>query len=100
MLRSLVGSEMCIRDRYQRRVRASPADAYNMPEETHLTCPLVFITSEVDKRVPKKTTMRAIEEVRRRYPTVPVEHLELRHSTHSSMAVQDVEDRDLSLIHI
>eukprot|EP00658_Telonema_sp_P-2_P063966 TRINITY_DN52835_c0_g1_i1.p4 TRINITY_DN52835_c0_g1~~TRINITY_DN52835_c0_g1_i1.p4 ORF type:complete len:110 (-),score=39.79 TRINITY_DN52835_c0_g1_i1:75-404(-) len=31
MLRSLVGSEMCIRDRYQRRVRDQPTTAMSVP---------------------------------------------------------------------
>eukprot|EP00658_Telonema_sp_P-2_P030033 TRINITY_DN22752_c0_g1_i2.p1 TRINITY_DN22752_c0_g1~~TRINITY_DN22752_c0_g1_i2.p1 ORF type:complete len:128 (+),score=36.47 TRINITY_DN22752_c0_g1_i2:62-445(+) len=35
MLRSLVGSEMCIRDRYQRRVRATPP--ISVPSPTTLT---------------------------------------------------------------
>eukprot|EP00658_Telonema_sp_P-2_P059158 TRINITY_DN4789_c0_g1_i10.p4 TRINITY_DN4789_c0_g1~~TRINITY_DN4789_c0_g1_i10.p4 ORF type:complete len:106 (+),score=32.24 TRINITY_DN4789_c0_g1_i10:268-585(+) len=40
MLRSLVGSEMCIRDRYQRRVRGKPHEA----EARKMTPPNCSIT--------------------------------------------------------
>lgn len=78
---------------FRRAGSPSPPEAYELPATTHLSCPLLFITSDVDNRVPKKTTMRAIEAVRRLYPHLPVEHLELKKSMHSFMAIQDVEDR-------
>eukprot|EP00658_Telonema_sp_P-2_P017021 TRINITY_DN1658_c0_g1_i8.p1 TRINITY_DN1658_c0_g1~~TRINITY_DN1658_c0_g1_i8.p1 ORF type:complete len:195 (-),score=56.97 TRINITY_DN1658_c0_g1_i8:48-632(-) len=58
MLRSLVGSEMCIRDRYQRRVRgrnrarimAALPDAY-INEGPDLDMELVFFPSEVPETI-------------------------------------------------
>eukprot|EP00758_Cryptobia_borreli_P000085 Tbor_TRINITY_DN10122_c0_g1::TRINITY_DN10122_c0_g1_i1::g.17261::m.17261 len=74
----------------------SPEEAYNFPEVTHLRCPIAFITSDADTRVPKKTTLRCIDAVKARYypHSIPsIEHLELKYSRHPLMSLGHYEDR-------
>ena len=74
--------------------RPSDPSAYDFPPSTHLRCPIAFITSEGDTRVPPKTTQRCIDAVRANYPHIAVEHLELRKARHPVMTYSNRPDMD------
>ena len=67
---------------------------YSMPQTTHLHCPIAFVSSKKDKRVPPVLTRRLIAEVRERFPQLPVYHLELEHSSHATMSIGHPDDQD------
>ncbi|RNF26050.1 uncharacterized protein Tco025E_01679 [Trypanosoma conorhini] len=65
------------------------------PDRVQLRCPIAFVMSVKDTRVPNKLTRRLIDTVRRECPQIPaVEVLELKHSRHPLMAVGNREDQD------
>jgi hypothetical protein len=66
---------------------------YAMPDTTHLRCPIAFVTARKDVRVPPALTYRLMEDVRSRFPHIPVHHLELQHSAHATMSVGHPDDQ-------
>ncbi|GET91848.1 hypothetical protein, conserved [Leishmania tarentolae] len=72
--------------------------AYNFdPKEVHLRCPVAFVMSVKDKRVPNACTQALIDRVRRELVphVIPsAEVLLLQHSGHGTMAVGNKEDQD------
>ncbi|KAF8288263.1 hypothetical protein C4B63_48g32 [Trypanosoma cruzi] len=66
-----------------------------VPGRVQLRCPIAFVLSVKDTRVPNKLTRRLIETVKNECPQIPaVEVLELKHSRHPLMAVGNREDQD------
>ncbi|AYU82085.1 hypothetical protein CGC21_38055 [Leishmania donovani] len=66
------------------------------PKEVHLRCPIAFVMSVKDKRVPNECTQALIDRVRRELVphVIPaVEVLVLQHSGHGTMAVGSKEDQ-------
>ncbi|KAL7698571.1 hypothetical protein N2W54_000393 [Lotmaria passim] len=74
------------------------AAAYDFnPREVHLRCPVAFVMSTKDRRVPNECTQALIDRVRRELVphVIPaVEVLTLQHSRHPCMAVGHKEDQD------
>ncbi|KPA76662.1 hypothetical protein ABB37_07514 [Leptomonas pyrrhocoris] len=74
------------------------AAAYDFdPQEVHLRCPVAFVLSVKDRRVPNACTQALIDRVRRELVPhiIPaVEVLTLQHSRHPCMAVGHKEDQD------
>lgn len=72
-------------------------EAYSYdPDGVHLRCPVAFVLSTRDTRVPNSCTQRLIDDVRERLvpDKVPaVEVLTLRHSRHPCMAVGHKDDQ-------
>ncbi|KAG5495065.1 hypothetical protein JKF63_02118 [Porcisia hertigi] len=67
------------------------------PQEVHLRCPVAFVVSVKDTRVPMECTQALIDRVRRELVphVIPaVEVLVLQHSRHPSMALSNKEDQD------
>ncbi|KAG5493528.1 hypothetical protein JIQ42_01898 [Leishmania sp. Namibia] len=67
------------------------------PQEVHLRCPVAFVMSVKDTRVPMECTQALIDRVRRELVPhiIPaVEVLVLQHSRHPYMAVGNKEDQD------
>ncbi|ESL05713.1 hypothetical protein TRSC58_06628 [Trypanosoma rangeli SC58] len=65
------------------------------PDRVQLRCPIAFVMSRQDTRVPNKLTRRLIDTVKRECPQIPaVEVLQLKHSRHPLMAVGNREDQD------
>ncbi|KAK7194703.1 hypothetical protein NESM_000389700 [Novymonas esmeraldas] len=65
--------------------------------QVHLRCPIAFVMSLKDRRVPMECTQALIDRVRRELVphVIPaVEVLVLRHSRHPAMAVSNKEDQD------
>jgi hypothetical protein len=67
--------------------------AYELPDMTHLRCPIAFVTSAVDTRVPESCTLRLMEAVRASFPHLQIHHLRLRHNNHDTMLIGHPEDR-------
>jgi len=63
-------------------------EAYVLPTSTKLNCPIAFITSKADTRVPPSVTAALIADVQRRFPSLPVHQLELTKSRHSAMSIE------------
>ncbi|KPI87963.1 hypothetical protein ABL78_2954 [Leptomonas seymouri] len=74
------------------------AAAYDFnPQEVQLRCPIAFVMSVKDRRVPNACTQALIDRVRRELvPNIipSVEVLTLQHSRHPCMAVGHKEDQD------
>jgi dienelactone hydrolase len=68
-------------------------DAYKIPDVTHLKCPIAFVTSKVDTRVPPHLTINLMNELRQKHPQLTIEYLELQHSHHALMANGNAEDQ-------
>lgn len=67
------------------------------PLAVHLRCPVAFVMSTKDRRVPAECTQALIDRVRRELVphVIPaVEVLVLQHSRHPAMAVSNKEDQD------
>ncbi|KAG5469378.1 hypothetical protein LSCM1_02595 [Leishmania martiniquensis] len=67
------------------------------PQEVHLRCPIAFVMSVKDTRVPMECTQALIDRVRRELVPhiIPaVEVLVLQHSRHPTMALGKKEDQD------
>ncbi|KEG10277.1 hypothetical protein DQ04_03941030 [Trypanosoma grayi] len=65
------------------------------PSRVQLRCPVAFVLSLKDTRVPNKLTRRLINVLKTQCPQIPaVEVLELKHSRHPLMAVGHREDQD------
>ncbi|CBZ29906.1 conserved hypothetical protein [Leishmania mexicana MHOM/GT/2001/U1103] len=67
------------------------------PTKVHLRCPIAFVMSVKDTRVPNECTQALIDRVRRELVphVIPaVEVLVLKHSAHGTMAVGHKEDQD------
>lgn len=69
-------------------------EAYAFPDVTHLTCPIAFITSRADTRVPQHHTLALREELNRRFPHIETPSLELKRSHHSLMSYGCPDDQD------
>ncbi|CUG79289.1 Hypothetical protein, putative [Bodo saltans] len=67
--------------------------AYELPLNTHLRCPIAFITSKVDTRVPESCTRRLIDSIKVAYPELEIHHLQLHHSSHATMPIGHSDDR-------
>lgn len=74
----------------------SGEDAYKYDRnQIHLRCPIAFVMSVKDTRVPNELTQRLIDNVKADCPQIPaVEVLQLKHSRHPLMAVGNREDQD------
>lgn len=75
------------------RTQTSPMNAIQS-ELFPLTIPLLFITSEKDKIVPVQETKKLIDYLKNERQHRYVSHLELQHSSHSGMSLENQEDRD------
>jgi hypothetical protein len=69
------------------------AGAYTLPEQTHLRCPIAFVTSAVDRRVPESCTVRLKRAIMSAFPHLEIHHLQLSHSSHATMPIGHSEDR-------
>ncbi|CCW63110.1 unnamed protein product [Phytomonas sp. EM1] len=80
------------------RGEESEATAYTYdPKRVHLRCPIAFVISTRDSRVPNCCTQTLIHQLREKlvpYPIPAVEVLTLKHSRHSCMAVGNRQDQD------
>eukprot|EP00744_Colponema_vietnamica_P016040 GILI01022483.1.p1 GENE.GILI01022483.1~~GILI01022483.1.p1 ORF type:complete len:313 (-),score=32.70 GILI01022483.1:105-1043(-) len=71
----------------------SGPEAYTMPNETHLRCPIAIITSDGDTRVPRSCSERCAAAISQRYPHLKVERLMLRTSPHPLLSIGNEADR-------
>lgn len=62
--------------------------------EFPLSVPLLFVTSDADRTVPKSETLQLIEVLKKRDHQA-LEHLQLKNSHHSMMSLDNKEDQDL-----
>lgn len=69
------------------------AGAYKLPEKTNLRCPVAFVTSAADTRVPEACTLRLMHAMEAAYPHLTFYHLRLRHSSHAMMPIGNAEDK-------
>jgi hypothetical protein len=72
---------------------STPLSSIINQRSTHLQCPIAFITSDRDRRVPKSLTLNLMRALRENHPHVTIHHLELHFSHHSAMSINNAEDR-------
>ncbi|CUG06631.1 Hypothetical protein, putative, partial [Bodo saltans] len=46
--------------------------AYELPDVTHLRCPIAFVTSAADTRVPESCTLKLMEAIRKTFPHLQI----------------------------